>query len=199
MDVGSPLESILGLVEGLPWDGLADSDFEGLAHIFVHLIDEKEHGYIELQLECLADIGNPVEPFRVLSTKVDGYYITVGLHTLADKGLLPGQVFDTALLFAATQSGREHQNVVVGMESSFHHGRKVTTLFARLVDGDGDWSQSWQVHEQVVDKVSEVTIVLTADDSSESDAVNTPERVVADEGVELAIVLVWQVLATFHL
>ena len=34
-----PLDGLTALVEGLPGDGLADGDAEGLVHILVHLVD----------------------------------------------------------------------------------------------------------------------------------------------------------------
>ena len=40
--------------EGLPRDWFAKADSEFLAHILVHLIDEIEHGEIELEIELLA-------------------------------------------------------------------------------------------------------------------------------------------------
>ena len=66
--------------------------------------------------------------------------------------------------------------------------RKGFFVAARLVDGYADGSQSRQVHEQVVDEVTEAPVVVAADDGSEGHAVLSSEGVVADEGVETSVV-----------
>ena len=59
-----PLDGLTALVEGLPGDGLADGDAEGLVHVFVHLIDQEKHGQIERQA-LVGEVGQTVEEIGV--------------------------------------------------------------------------------------------------------------------------------------
>ncbi len=89
--------------------------------------------------------------------------------------------------------------MVVAVESSLHHGGEIAALMSGLVYRDTERGESRQVHEQVVHEISEVAVVVFSYHGSERHSVDASEGMVADEGVELAVVLVGQVLGAFNL
>ena len=89
--------------------------------------------------------------------------------------------------------------MVVAAESFLYHSGEVATLGAGLIDGDAHGSQSWQVHQQVIDEISEPTIIMSADDGAECHAVGTSQRVVADKGIEFTVFFAWKVLHSLYL
>ena len=130
---------------------------------------------------------------------MDGHHVALGLHALGDECLLPRQVAYLLVPASRTQSGREHQDVVVALEAGLHHGGEVAALAAGLVDGYAERCQSGQVHQQVVDQIAEVIAVVAADDGSECHAVDAAHGVVRHEGVASPVVLCGHVLFAFHL
>ena len=54
--------------------------------------------------------------------------------------------------------------MVVALESGLHHCGEVARLFTCLVDGNAEGGQSRKVHEQVVDEVFELSVILATDD-----------------------------------
>ena len=88
------------LVKGLPRNGLADGHRELFVHVLVHLVDEEEHGDVELDAQFLRPVGQPVELVRVLSAEMDGHHIAVCLHALGDERLCPRQVMYLSIDFA---------------------------------------------------------------------------------------------------
>ena len=67
--------------------------------VFVHFIDQKQHGQIEFQM-LVAEIGQPVEEIGVLSAEVDGYHIALVFDALGDESLGPGDVADDTVLLS---------------------------------------------------------------------------------------------------
>lgn len=194
----SPLGRCPALVEGLPGNGFANGDVKGLSHVLVHLVNKPQGGDGKLHLHPVAKVGNAVELNGILATEVDGDDVAMGLHALGDEGFLPWKIADDTVLLPAAQAGREHQHVMVGVESCLYHGGEIAALASGLVDGDADGSQSGQVHQQVVDKITEVAIIVAADDGTQCNTVNAAQRVVAHKGVELAVILGWQVLLAVY-
>ena len=94
-------------------------------HVFVHFIDKIHHSEIEWK-KTVAEIGKPIEEVAIVPTEVDGNDVTMILNALGDKSLFPGQVTNDARLTARSQSGREHQHVVVALKAGFHHSGEVT-------------------------------------------------------------------------
>ena len=92
--VECPLLRCLALVEGLPRYRLAYLDGEFLVDVLVHLVDEEQHGDIELYAEPLADVGKIVEEVGVLPSEVYRHYVAVVFHALRHEGLRPGNVVD---------------------------------------------------------------------------------------------------------
>ena len=88
---------------------------------------------------------------------------------------------------------------MIGLEARLHHCREVAALLTSLVDGNANRGETGEVHKQVVDQVAEVAVVVFADDAAQGNAVDAAEGMVGDEGVELAVVLVGQVLKAFEL
>ena len=79
--------------------------------------------------------------------------------------------------------------MVVAAETGLHHLREVTALLACLVDRDAQRSQARQIHQKVVDKITETSVVVPPDDGTESHAVFAAQRMVAHEGIQPAVVL----------
>ena len=173
-------------------------DLEGLVYVFVHFIDQVEHGEVERQT-FVAEVGKTVEEVGVLTTEVDGYHIALILHTLRDEGLGPGNVANHTIPLSRTESCREHQHVVITLETSLHHRREVAALTTRLVDGNTDGSQSWQVHQQIVDQITETPIIMAPDNGSQSHTILSTKGMVADKGIELTILRIRQILLAFNL
>lgn len=192
-----PLCGRLAVIESLPGNRLADGDAEMLAHILVHLIHEEHHGKVERQM-LVAESGDAIESLGVLTTEMDRHHITLVFHALGDESLLPRQIADAAIrLLAAVQSRREHQHVVVTLESSLYHAREVTALSAGLIDTDAHRLQAREIEQQIVYQIAELTIVMRSDDGAEAHAVLSTQRMIRHESIELAIILIRQILQAY--
>ena len=97
-------------------------------HILVHLVDEEQHGYIELNTQPFAEIGYPVEEVGILATEVNGHDIPVRLNTLRYERLFPGQVTYLPICLSGAKSRREHQHVAVALETCVDHGWEIAAL-----------------------------------------------------------------------
>lgn len=112
----------------------------------------------------------------------------------------PGQVANTAIwLFAAVETSREHQHVIVALEASLHHTGEVTALASRLVDAYTDGLETWQIKKQVVHKITELSVIMGANDGAKRHTVLSSQRMIGHEGIKLAIVLVGQILHSLQL
>ena len=87
--------------ECLPRNWLAKGDSEFLTHILIHLINEIEHGEIELEIELLAKTCDVVEAVGIVSTEMNGNHVALILNTLRDEGLLPREVANRAVVLLA--------------------------------------------------------------------------------------------------
>lgn len=185
------------MIESLPGNRLADGNAEMLAHILVHLIHEEHHGKVERQM-LVAEPGDAIESLGVLTTEMDRHHITLIFHTFGDESLLPRQIADAAIrLLAAVQSSREHQHVVVALESSLYHAREVTALSAGLVDTDAHRLQAREIEQQIIDQIAELTIIMRSDDGAEAHAVLSAQRMIRHESIELAVILIRQILQAY--
>lgn len=98
---------------------------------------------------------------------MDRHDITLILNALGDECLLPWDVMNTAILTLSTvQSCREHQHVVVTLESSLHHTWEVATVTPRLVDANAHRLQTRKIEQQVVDQISELALIMGTDDGA---------------------------------
>ena len=57
--------------------------------VAIHLVDEKEHGDIELNAKPACDVGNAVKSVRVATAEVYRHHVALGLLALHHKSLLP--------------------------------------------------------------------------------------------------------------
>ena len=80
--------------------------------------------------------------------------------------------------------------MVVALEDCFDQPWEVATLFSRFVDRDAERCEPGEIHQEVVDKIANATVVVISQDVAEGDAVRTAERVVADEGESAAVAVV---------
>ena len=128
---------------------------------------------------------------------MDRNHVAPVFNTFGDEGLRPWDIPDHSIMSARAQACGEHEHVVLALKTRPDHHGEVTALLARLVDGNGNRYQPRQVHQQVVNQVAEVPIVLSSNDSSECHAILSAERVVRDEGVEPPVVLRRKVLTAY--
>ena len=68
--------------------------------------------------------------------------------------------------------------MVLALEASLHHSRKVTTLFTGLVDRDAEWCQTRQIHQQIIDQITEAGVVMATNDGTKGYAILASEGVV---------------------
>ena len=160
-----PFQRGLALVEGLPGDGLPYLHLERLSHILIHLVDQEQHGEIERQ-ETVGEIGQTIEELRVLSAEVDGHYVALIFHAFHHESLRPGNVANHAVALARTDACRLHQHVVVALETGFHHLGEITSLMSRFINRNTERGQSWKIHQQVVDQITETAVVMPTDNSA---------------------------------
>ena len=130
---------------------------------------------------------------------MNGHHIALILNTFRDERLCPGDISDFTILLTRAEACREHQHVVIALETRLHHCWEITTLTTRLVNGNADRSQSWEIHQQVIDQITETPIVMTPDDGTQSDPVLTSKRMIADKSIETPILRVGQILLTLNL
>ncbi len=97
------------------------------------------------------------------------------------------------LALAAVQACRKHQHVVIALEARLHHTREVAALATRLVDADAYRLQAREIEQEVVDQITELAVIMLSDDGTETYAVLSSQRMIGNEGIELAVVLVGQV------
>ena len=178
LNIACPFGWLARAIESLPWYGLANVYGEMLANIAVHLVDQEYHGEIERQ-EAVAEVGYAIETIGVLSAEMYWNNVALALHALHYECLLPiDVVYRSVLLSAAVKSGREHKHMTVAPESRLHHARKVASVAPGLVDAYTYWSQSRQIHEQVVDKIAEPPVVVASYNGAERYAILSSERMI---------------------
>ena len=120
------------------------------------------------------------------------------LDAFCDERLLPVEVAHLVAALSRTQSGGEHEHVVLALEASFHHGGEGPALRSGLVDGYAEGRQARKIHQDVVDQIAETAVIVPADDAAKRNTVDAAERMVRHKGVEPAVVGVGQVLTALH-
>ena len=103
------------------------------------------------------------------------------LYALGDEGLAPGDVVDLSVDESRTESGGEHDDMVLVGEGIGHLLGEVACLSAQLVDADAEGCEALEVHQEVVDEVLDAPVVAPSDDAAEGDTVDGAEGMVADE------------------
>ena len=103
----------------------------------------------------------------------------------------------------AIQACGEHEHVIVALKAGLHHSGKITTLLARLVNSDTHRLQPREVEKQVIDEIAELPVIAFSNEGTQRNAVLTAQRVVGNNGIELSVVLIGQILHAlnrqFHL
>ena len=87
----------------------------------------------------------------------------------------------------------------VALKASLHHGGEVASVLTSFVDGNAEWCQARKVHQQVVDQITEVVVIVLADDRADGDAVNTTQGMVTHKRIATWIVFGRKVLQSFNL
>ena len=89
--------------------------------------------------------------------------------------------------------------MVVALETSLHHAREVTALSTGLVDADAYRLESRKIEQKVVDQIAELAVIMLSDDGTQAHAVLSAQRMIRHEGIELAVVLIRQILQAHNL
>lgn len=61
---------------------------------------------------------------------------------------------------AGVETRREHHDVVVAVERRLHGIGETSPIAACLVDSHAHRAQSWEEHQQVVDQIPELAVVV---------------------------------------
>ena len=131
---------------------------------------------------------------------MNGYDIALTLHALLDKRLCPRYIVYRAVGLATTiKPSWEHQHMIVALETSLNHTRKVATVASCLVDTYANGSKTRQVHKQIVDKIAEMPIVMTTYYSTERHSILSSKRMIGHKSIKTPIVLGWQILLAHYL
>lgn len=107
-----------------------------------------------------------------MPTEVDRHDITLILHALRYERLLPGDIMDTAIDDTRVKTRGEHDNVVVALESRLYGVSKLLTIASGLVDTHTDGPQPREEHQQVVDEIAELPVIMAPNDRTKTDTVD---------------------------
>ena len=160
-------------------------------HVFVHFIDKKQHCNIEFYACRLTYIGKPIEEIGVLPSKVYGHNIAFSLHALCYKSLLPLQITYLSVYATRAYTCRKHKHMSVALEPCLYHCGETTALTTGLVYRYTHGGKSREIHQQIVDKISETPVVMTTDNGTERHSVDTAERMIAHKGIKSAVCLLY--------
>lgn len=139
--------------------------------VAVHLVDKQQHRNVHLQPQTLLPTSDTIEAVGIATAEVDGDYVAMILHTLGDECLLPRQVMDTTIDHTGVETRGEHEHVVVALEAGLHHSGEVTALLTRLVDADTHRTKAGKEQQQVVDEITEASVIMVTDDRTETNTV----------------------------
>ena len=112
---------------------------------------------------------------------MDGNDITLCLYAFLDEGLSPLQIANLSIDFTGADAGRKHNHLIITVENAVNLLREAARLTSKFIDAYTKRSQPLQIQKQVIDKVLDMTIVFGADDTTESNAVNTAKRMIRDK------------------
>ena len=130
---------------------------------------------------------------------MDGDYITLIFNALGYKCLAPADILYDTIMPAGTKSGGKHQHVIVAPKTSFHHCGEIAVLLTRLVDWNAKWGKSWQIHKQIIDKITESSIIVTAYNSTQRNTIFTTQGVVANKCIEAFVIRARKIVLPFNL
>ena len=117
--------------------------------------------------------------------------ISLIFNTLRNESLFPRDVVNrTVITLAAIKSCREHQHVIVALETSLYHTREVTTVTSCFVDTDAHRFQTRKIEQEIIHQITEITIIMLSDDGTQSHSILTTQRVIRNKSIELAVILV---------
>lgn len=185
--VGCPGDGTTCRRELLPRNGLSDDNAEMAAAMAIEFVHEVEHGEIEADAEPLAPCGQPIEPIGIATLEINGHNVAMRFHTLRDKGFGPRDVLDFSVDATRTETGGEHDDVLVAGESGTDALREFTPFAAGLVDGHDERCDSGKVHQEVVGQIAHALVVMPAEDGTKHHTVGAAEGVIGDEGETAAV------------
>ena len=61
--------------------------------------------------------------------------------------------------------------------------------------------EAWEIEQEVIDQITELAVIMLSDDRTETYSVLSSQRMIGNEGIELAVILVGQVFQShdFHI
>ena len=111
----------------------------------------------------------------------------MGFHTLRDKGFGPRDVLDFSVDATRTETGGEHDDVLVPGESGTDALREFAPFATGFVDGHDERCDSGNVHQEVVGQIAHALVVMPAEDGTKHHTVGAAEGVIGDEGETAAV------------
>ena len=151
-------------------------------NILVHFINQEQHSEIEFEM-LIAEISQPIKEVTILSTEMNRNDITLILHTLGYKSFCPRKIMNLTIDSAGTKSCRIHKHMIVTLKSGFYHSREIATLLTCLIDGNAKRCKTWQIHQNIINQITEPAIIMAAYNTTESNTVSTTQRMIANESV----------------
>ena len=59
-------------------------------------------------------------------------------------------------------------------------------------------SKTWQIHQEVIHKITEFPIVMTSYDCSQGDPIFTSKRMITNKSIESPVVRIWKIILPFY-
>ena len=147
----------------------------------VEFVREGEHGDVQLELQQVPELVEPVEAFRVAAAEPDRDHVAVRHPALGDEGLLPGEVLHDAVDRPGAQAGRVDDDLAVGIERVVDHPDEFGALAAHLVHGKGILGDGLDGHQEVVGRDDDIPVVFAAHRADEAHRIDAAQRMVAGE------------------
>ena len=162
----------------MPRNGLPYHNAEALSNVAIHLVYQKKHGNIYLQVEAFLPFGNAVKARRIAPAEVNGHHVTMIFNALGDESLLPWYIMNMTVYDARIQPCRKHQHVVIALEPRLYHTREIASLPACLVNTYTDGLQTGEEEQQIVHQVAETPPIMAPDDGTKAYPVLPAQRMI---------------------
>ena len=164
--------------------------------VFKHFIRKIQHSDVKLNPQCLTNIGQIVEEIRIPAAKVHRYHITFCLYALYHKCFFPFQITNHSVITTRAQPGGKHDQLIIGLESGFHHFREVLRLLPCFINRNTKRSKSAQVHQQVIYQIFHFSVIVTPQHIAQRNSVLSAQRMIGNESIQPVF---GKILNAFHI
>ena len=125
-----------------------------------------------------------VEEIRIPAAKVHRYHITFCLYALYHKCFFPFQITNHSVITTRAQPGGKHDQLIIGLESGFHHFREVLRLLPCFINRNTKRSKSAQVHQQVIYQIFHFSVIVTPQHIAQRNSVLSAQRMIGNESIQ---------------